>query len=178
MRCLDRMILGNDGCRRLFTDPRYARDIIRSISHQSLDIDKLRRCHQITLCHIGCIIILNLRTRLFGLWNTDLGMVCCQLQKIPVAGDDRDFHALIFSKARHSTQKVVRFQSLFGDHRDPHCGKHLLHHRNLLTQFICHRLSRALVFCKHLVTKSRCMLIKGYGQIGRLFRVHDLEHDI
>ena len=93
MRIFNRMIFRNNLCRCLFSDARDSRNVVRGVSHQRLQINELRRSHLVFLLDVLCIIIFHLGASLLCLRNPDLYMLCGKLQKIPVAGDHRHFHA-------------------------------------------------------------------------------------
>ena len=97
MHRLNVSIFFDQRSRRLLTDARNTRNIIRSIAHERLDIDKFLRCHQITRLHIGSKIIFNFGSCLLGLWNSNLDMVRCQLQQITITGYNRDIHPFPFA---------------------------------------------------------------------------------
>ena len=85
IRIFDTAVLCYDRGRRLFSDARYAGDIVGCITHQCLDINKLNRCHLIFFYHFFGVVIFNLGSGALGLWDADLDPVCCKLQQITVA---------------------------------------------------------------------------------------------
>ena len=120
MRIFNGMIFHNDLCSRLFSDSRYARDIIGGIAHQRLQVNKLRRRHLIAFLDIRRIIIFHFRPSLPGLGDPDLNMVCGKLKKIPVSGNDGYFHPFFFTAGGKRPDQIVRFQACTLDGLDAH----------------------------------------------------------
>ena len=164
----NRLVLLNDLCRCLFANSRNTRNIISSITHQSLYINKFLRCYSIAFLHICRIIIFYFRLSLLRLWDADLNMLCRKLKRITVSGNDGNIHSFLLTTMRQGSQKIIRLKSGLFNHFYMHRTQNVLDHRHLLTQFLCHRLSRALIICKHLMAKCRRMHIKCNRQIFRL----------
>ena len=120
IRLFDAVVLRDDRRRRLLSDPRHTRNIVRGIAPQCLDINELCRRHLLLFYDILRKIMLDLRSRPLGLGDGDLDMLCRKLQQIPVARKDHDLLALCSSTGRQRPQYVVRLQASLLDRDDPH----------------------------------------------------------
>ena len=132
VRMFNRTIIRNDPGRRFLSDIRNPGNIVRSISHECLDIDKFLRCDQIPFFHIRRIIIFNLGSCTFCLGNPDFHMVSGKLKEIPVTGKNHDFHSLCFASSGKRSQKIIRLQSRLLNGSNAHRMKDFLHKRHLL----------------------------------------------
>ena len=163
---------------RLFPDLWHARNIIRRISHQSLQINKLLRRNLIPRFHIPGIVVLHFCPAAFGLGNPNLNMLRCNLQKVPVPGNKSHFHAFPFGPRRQRSEDIVGLQPGLLHNTDAHRLKHLFHDRNLLPQLLRHRFSCSFIFLINFMPKGRRMHIKSHGQIIRFFLFQNLEHNV
>ena len=172
------MILGDqiDCCLR--ADLRHARDIVRRVSLQRLDLNEFCRCYMQRFPNIARVIILDCRLSLFRLRNTDLNMFVRNLQKVTVAGDQRDFHAKRLRLFRERPENIIRLKPRLLDNPDSHGFQNFLDERDLTAQLLRHRMSRTFVLRVHLMTESRRMHIESDGQIVRFLLIKDFEHDI
>ncbi len=165
-----------DCCLR--TDLRHARNIVRRIPLQRLDLNEFGRCYMQRLQNITRIIILDRRLPFFRLRNTDLNMFIRNLQKVTVAGNQRDFHSQLLRLFRERPENIIRLKAgLLGD-PDSHGFQDFLDKRNLTAQLLRHRMSRAFVLRVYLMAESRRMHIKSNSKIVRLLLIKDFEHDI
>ena len=162
----------------LFPHPRHPRDIIRSVSHERLHVNKFRGSHSVSFLHIRGIVIRHLGSALLCPGNPDLHMLRGKLQCIPVSGNDGHLHPLFLAGSGNGPQQVVRLQPGLLHDLDLHSLQHFLDHRNLLPQFFRHGLSRPFVVRVHLMPKGWRVDVKGDRQIFRFFLVQDLEQDI
>ena len=96
---------------RFFANLRDTRNVICSISHQCLKINKLLGIYLILFLHILRIVIFNLRFSALGLRYSDFNPVSSNLQKIPVSRHQRDIHPHLFRTLCQSSQYIVCFQS-------------------------------------------------------------------
>ena len=175
---LDRLILHDNLRRCLLSDARNARNIVRSISHQRLDIDKLFRRHLVLFFYILFQIIFHFSPSLLRLRDTDFYFLCGKLKKIPVSGKDNDLHARLLAASGKCPDQVVRLESCLFNQSDPHRFQNLFDHRNLLPELFRHRLSRAFILLVHLMPECRRMNIKGNRQIFRLFLLEYFKKNI
>ena len=165
-------------CCSLFSDLRNSRDIVRSISHQRLQLDKADRGHSILFLYVRSIIILHFSTRSFCFGNAYLYLIRGYLQKVSVPGDKGNVHPLFFRSLCQRPQYIVRLQTRLLHRFDAHGMQHILQHRYLLAQLLRHRLSCTFIFLKNLMPESRSLHIKRHRQIIRLLFVQQLEQDI
>ena len=166
---LDRAIRHDQFGRRLFTDSRKSRNIVRGITHHRLQFNDLRRCHLILLQHFFCMVILDLRAGPLRLWYADHDVLCCKLQKIPVTGDHRNIQTFLFHPLCHRSKQVIRLIAFFHQKRYTHRRQHFFHDRHLLVELRRLRLSRPFVSIIHFMAKGRCFQVKSNRQILRLF---------
>ena len=171
------MIFCDNLGRCLFSDAWNSWNVIGRVAHQRFQINELLRCHLITFFHICRIIIFHFSTTLLCLWNANLNMLRCKLQKISVSGNNGHFHSFFFTSSGQCSKKIVSLQSRTLYSLNPHRAKDFLNNRNLLPQFVCHRLSCSFVSVIHLMTECRRMHVKCDRQIIRLFFIQNLEHD-
>ena len=164
--------------RGLFTDFGNAGDIVGTVAHQRLDMDKAIRCNLILLEDIGGVIVLYDCLPLPGLGNPYAGVFRGDLQKVPVSGQERDFHSFCFPAPCQRSENVVRFKTcLFAD-LDSHGLQHFFDQRDLLPKLFGHRFAGALVLLVHLVAESRRVHIKCHRQIIRLLLVENFKKNV
>ena len=169
MHSLDAVIFCDECSGSFFTYSRYSRYIISCISLQSLYIYKFFWSDTVLFYDIICQIIFYFSTCLFSFWNSYHDMLCCKLEQITVSGYHSDIHSLFFCLYRKSSKDVICLISFLFNYGDPHSLKHFFYKRNLLPELISHRFSCSLIFLKHFMAESRCMDIKSYRQVIRLF---------
>ena len=97
IRIFNAAVLTDDLNRRLFSDARHTRHIIRGITHQRFYIYKLLWRDTVLFHHLLRIVIFYLCSCLFRLWNPYLDLLRRKLQQIPVAGYDGNEHSLRFT---------------------------------------------------------------------------------
>ena len=164
--------------RRLRPYLRHAGDIVGGISHERLEIHELLRRHLPLPYHILRIVILGLRPSPLRFRDPDLNMLPGDLQKVPVAGNQRHLHAVLFRTFRQGSQDIIRLKPRLLHGADPHGGEHLLHHGHLLSQLLRHGLSRPLIFRVQLMPEGGRVHVKGHGKIARSLLLQDLEQDV
>ena len=175
---LDGAVSFNNSRGRFLSDGRDSRNIIRSISHQSLYIDKLPGRYMVLPLHILRIIIMDLGGSPACFRDPYLDPLICQLQKIPVAGNYRNGNAGRLAALGHRSQNIVCFVTRQRQDRDPHGLKDLFHQGHLLMKLLRHGLSRSLVISVHLMTEGGLLQIKGYRKVIRLLLIQNLKHNI
>ena len=79
MRCLDGVVLRDDPLRGFRAKARHARDVIRGVTHQRLQVDELERRHVPLLHHIIRIVVVDRRHALRRLRKTDLDLLIRKL---------------------------------------------------------------------------------------------------
>ena len=107
--------------RRLLSNARDTRNIVRRIPHQCLDIDELNRCDLVTLLDIRRIVVLDLGSGAFRLWDTDLDVICRKLQKIAVPGNHGNHKSFLFAPFRDRSDDIIRLIAFFFDDPHAHC---------------------------------------------------------
>ena len=111
---------------RFFTDSRHTRNIIRSITHQCLQFNDLRRIHLISFLHVSRIIIFNLCGSSFGLWHPDQHIVRCQLQQIPVTRYNNSVDSFFLTDSRRRSKEIISLKSFFHQKRNTHSLQNFL----------------------------------------------------
>ena len=172
-------LVSNDQIRSsLLSDTRNTRNIVGTVTHQSLHIDKFLWCNLITFHYISCIIIFNLRTGSFCLRNPDFYFFRSKLQQITVTGNNTDIHALYFCHTCNRSKQIICLIPRHFHDFDAHGLQNFLHDRHLLPQFLSHRFSRSFIGVKHLMAERRLASVKSHCQIIRFLLIQNLEHNI
>ncbi len=154
---------------------RHARNVVCRIALQGLYLNELQRRYAQRLLHVLCVIIQNGCLALLRLRNPDLNVLIRNLQKIPVARNERYLDALRLCLFCQRAEDIVGLQPglLAGD--NAHCLQHLLDQRNLLAQLIRHRMPGSLIVRIGLMAKGRRMHIEGNREVLRLLLLQNLE---
>ena len=112
-----------------FADPRYARDMVAGITHQTLEIrDLLGRYAEIGK-DLGRRIPHNIGHALFR--KEDICRIRNQLQGIPVAGHEKAGNAALLTLGRNGSEDVIRFEGRTGQNRNLHGLETILKQRKL-----------------------------------------------
>ena len=130
------------------------------------------------LFHISRKIIFNFSLSLLCLRNPHFDMLRGKLKCITVSRNDRDIQSFFFTLMRNRSKKIIRFQSCLFNNFNIHRLQDFFDHRNLLTQFFCHRLSCSFIFLIHFMPESWCMHVKCHRQIFWFFLIQYFEHNI
>ena len=102
----------NQSGRRFFADGRNTRNIIRTVAHQSLDVNKLLRRHPVSLFDGGRRKVQNFGLSAAGFRQAYQNVAICKLQKIPVSRHHRYLKALLLVALCKSTDHIVRLVAL------------------------------------------------------------------
>ena len=129
---LNAAVFCDDRRRRLLADAGNSRNVIVSIPHQCLHIDKLCRRHLVFFEDFLRVVVLNLGSRPLRLRDPDLDMICGKLQEIPVTGYDRNLHACRLTALCDGSKQIIRLVTAFFNDGHTHRTQHLFHHWNLL----------------------------------------------
>ena len=132
----------------LFADARHARDIVRRVAHQGLEVDQVDRVEPVFFAELFGIIGLVGGLPHAGRDQAHGRAAADQLQAVPVAGDDHAAVAVLIRAAADRADQVVRLVARQLTARQPHRVQHLLHHRQLRRQLVRHALARGLVRVK------------------------------
>ena len=129
---LNAAVFCDDRRRCLLADAGNSRNVIGSITHQCLHINKLRRRHLVLLEDFLRVVVLNLGSRPLRLRDPDLDMICCKLQKITVTGYDRNLHTCRLTALCDGSKQIIRLVTAFFNDGHPHRAQHLFHQGHLL----------------------------------------------
>ena len=156
--------------RGFFSDPRYARNIIRAISHQRLEIDQTNGVKAVLFPErLGRDIPTGVLAAL-GRYQMHGCMRTYQLQTVAVTGHDQAIVALLLRLAADRTDQVIGLKPALLTADNAQRVQHFLHHRQLCRELVRHALSSRLVRVKLLMTEGFLLHVKAYDRaIGGIF---------
>ena len=105
-------------------------------------------------------------------------MLIRNLQKIPVPGHQRHFHAIRRGLPGQGSQNVICLQPLLLHNHHIHGPQYVLHHRHLLPQFLWHGLPGTFIRFIHQMSEGGGMYVESHRQIIRLFLFQNFKHNI
>ena len=161
---------------RLLTDPRNPRQIVRLVSHETLQINELLRCEFISLFHLLRIIQIELRNALPG--DQYMGSIGRQLQRILVPGDNQRLQALCFTHLRNGADDIIRFETVCFQIPDSHSSQDLLHNRHFHGQFCRHFPPPRLVLVVRFMPEGGRLPVPCHRHVSRIVIIEDLQQHI
>ena len=146
-----------------FADACHARDVVRAVAHQRLDVDEVGRRGAVLLLKISLVTEHRLGFAHAGACQQHGGVLADQLQAVAVAGGDETLVALLLAFCREGAQDVVGLVSFHRDDAIAQILQQLLDERQLLGQLLGHSFALGLVAVVHLVAEGRRLQVKGAG---------------
>ena len=160
--------------RGLFPDARHARNVVRTVPHQRLDIHELPGVYAVFLAECGAVGVN--RIGIGGKQN--VRVVADQLKRIAIPRHQAAGNLRPVAHRADRAQNIVRFVALAFQHMKAHCGKQFLCNRQLLRQLFRHGTSARLVGVVHPMTESRRFEIERHGKPVRTGRVNLLPNHV
>ena len=160
---------------RLFSHSRNSRNIVRRISHQPFQINKLCRCKPVALHHFLVIIKFKVADSFLGYEN--LRFVSRKLQSIPVACNNQRLQIFFLCDSCNGADDVVGLKALKLKGLYVHCVQNVLQQRHLHDKFRRHGFSPCLVLIVFEMPEGRCFQVKCNGDIFRfIITLYFVEH--
>ena len=159
------LIPGDQLQRCFFAYAPHPGDIVRSIAHESLHVNNLRRSNLIFFHYRLRRHGIHLRNALPGKKHGD--MLIRKLESISVPGDNINRKALLIPSGQ-CPKDIIPFISFRLIYSNPHDPQYFLNQRKLRYQFVRCRLSRSLIPTVHLCAERFPALIKRYSHVLRI----------
>ena len=151
---------GEQLLRALLADAGHARNIVRGIAHQALEVDQADGIETVFFPEqLGCELAAGVlphaaRNQLDG------GMIGNQLQAVPVARDDQAIVPVLFRDPADRADQVVGFKPGQFAPADAHRVQHFLHDRKLHGKLLRHTLAGRFIGFKPLVAERLFLAVK------------------
>ncbi len=130
--------------RRLVAHPGHARDVVRRIAAERLEVDQLRRLEAVALADLlGAV---DERVRDAAARHQRIHRFGDQLEAVQIARDDGDRVAALLGDAREGADHVIRLEAFDAVDRDGERFQHLAHHLDLRPEVVGHGAPPGLVF--------------------------------
>ena len=174
---VERSVLQQQARGRFRPDARDARNVVRAVAHQALEIDQALRLKAVFLGKFRLVV--ERRKRLPGLAGDELDrdMPVDQLEAIAVAGDDHAVPARFAAAPSDRAKNIVGLPALALVDRDAHRAQHVLHIRKLHGQLLRHRMTRRLIAVELQMPEGRRLEIERHAQrIGCFLLAKPLEN--
>ena len=123
------------------------------------------------LNHGGIVIELELCDALLGYYN--LCEIACQLQCVPVAGDNVAFKPCAFGHFCCGSDDIIGFPAVFLKAGYAHGVEDVLEHGKLHSKLLGHLPAPRLIFGIFLMPEGRCFSVKGYEHMAGLIVTAD-----
>ena len=169
VHAVHRAVFRNQLERRLLPDARHAGNIVRSITHERLDVHEPVGRNAVAggesrLVHISGLVVAR---------QQDMDTRTDKLQRVPVSGQQvcRAVAALL-SHACQRAENIIRFIPLVGQDTQSQHGCKVPRNRHLLCQLIRHCTAPCLIRIIHPVAERGRLEIVGNGGIVRLQRLY------
>ena len=159
----------------LFTDAGHARDVIRGIAHERLEVNQANRVEAVFLAESGGVVGL-----ISGLSHACGDQHNCraaadQLQAVPVTGDDHAGVAVLIRAAADGAEQVIRLVARLFAPDDAQRIENLLCNRQLRRQLVRHALAGGLVGVEFKVAEGFLLHVKADDGAVRLLLVLQFE---
>ena len=171
IHAVQRAILHEQLRRRLRADARHARNVVRAVAHQALEVDHPDRREAILRLEDLRRIQRRVRLPAAGHDELDRHVLRHELQTVAVARDDHAVPVRRGADPARRAEDVVGLPALTLEDRDVHRAQHILHQRHLLRQLLWHRMPRSLIALILQMAERRRLEVKRHGQRIRLFLV-------
>ena len=151
-----------------FTDAGYARNIIRGISHQCLEINHMNWVKAVLLPEYFCGIFRGGGLSPAGHCQQDRGSTADQLQGILITCDNQAGISPLIGFPAQGTQQVICFIARLFQIRNAHGSQYLPNQRQLLCQFLRHAFSGSLICFIRLMAEGFFLYVKAHHNPIRL----------
>ena len=175
---VQRAVLHEQLRRRLLTDARYARNIVRAVAHQTLEVDHMDGREAIFRLKEFRRIARGARLPALRNHKLDRHMLRHELQAVAVARDDHAVPARRGADFPRRAEDVVGLPALAFEDGNVHRAQDVLHQRHLLRQLLRHGMARCLIPFILQVPERRRLEIERHGQRIRLFLVPELFQNV
>ena len=159
----------------LFTDTGHARNIVRRIAHERLEVDEMDGVEAVFLAESGGVVGLIGGLSHAGGDEHDGRAAADQLEAVAVTGDDHAGVAVLVRAAADGAEQVIRLVARLFAADNAQGIEHLLCNRQLCRQFIRHALAGGLVGVEFEVTEGLFLHVKADDGAVRLLLVLQFE---
>ena len=153
----------------LFTDAGHARDVVRGIAHERLEVNQANRVEAVFLAESGGVVGLIGGLAHAGGHEHDGRAAADQLEAVPVTGYDHAGVAVLVRAAADGAEQVIRLVARQLAAGNAQGIEHLLCNRQLCGQLVRHPLAGGLVGVEFKVTEGFLLHVKADdGAVGLL----------
>ena len=150
----------------------HAGNIVGGIPHQCLQIPHVIRGKAVGLLQCFRIVFHRVRDALLG--EEHMGVICGELQGVPIPRDQQHVQASLFRPPGQGAQDVVRLIGGALHHGDVHLPQEVLQNGHLGPELVRRGPTAGLVFVVFQVTESGPVHVEGHGHMAGL-SIHQLE---
>ena len=168
----------DEGDGALLADALDARDVVRGVAHQALDVDELAGGDAVFLLHGLHVHGDGLAAAHGGGGQQDGGGVADQLQTVPVSGGEEAVVAAGGAGGGQGAEDVVGLPALRRHLAVAQRSQKLFQHRHLCSQLVGHLVAGGLVAVVHFVAEGRGLEVEGHGHLVGVTFLKQGEQDI